>query len=282
MLWFDVGGGFGMVEAGGVHYGVHHSEIAMDGFKWLVPKQIVTFELDENGKNGPTARNIRLDDASSQSKTAFYSSNGPILLDTHVREDRHGRKQSEAVANLFANAEGAIMMLDTDAKSPVRAHVEVRGRFRAYRTGTILMHHARVRYSDRMDRERGGLFVLDQQKVLRNAVAPGTTCDNVAPKSTLMRIRSDGGVRLVRISWRSQPGAVLARKDLAENFIVLELIFEHRFDLDRACEVGYLEREIAEHGPIGHFHHFAQSIRDALALRDVATETFKREASSEQ
>jgi len=57
--WFDDAKGYGFLEAdGGGDVFVHHSEIAMDGFRTLAEGDRVEFELTQ-GPKGPKALQVR-------------------------------------------------------------------------------------------------------------------------------------------------------------------------------------------------------------------------------
>jgi CspA family cold shock protein len=57
--WFSDQKGFGFIEQeGGADLFVHHSEIAMEGFKTLAEGQKVTFDVEE-GPKGPQAKNVK-------------------------------------------------------------------------------------------------------------------------------------------------------------------------------------------------------------------------------
>lgn len=52
--WFDAGKGYGFIsnDAGGEDVFVHFSAIQVDGFKTLKDGQKVTFEVEDDSKNG--------------------------------------------------------------------------------------------------------------------------------------------------------------------------------------------------------------------------------------
>lgn len=59
--WFDAGKGYGFISSdeGGDDVFVHFSAIQIDGFKTLKDGQKVTFEIEEDAKNGKLrAKNV--------------------------------------------------------------------------------------------------------------------------------------------------------------------------------------------------------------------------------
>lgn len=58
--WFNDQKGYGFItpEDGGKDLFVHHSAIAMDGFKTLAENQQVEFDVEESDK-GPRAANVK-------------------------------------------------------------------------------------------------------------------------------------------------------------------------------------------------------------------------------
>lgn len=60
--WFDAGKGYGFIsnDEGGDDIFVHFSAIQIDGFKTLKDGQKVTFDIEEDAKNGKLrASNVR-------------------------------------------------------------------------------------------------------------------------------------------------------------------------------------------------------------------------------
>lgn len=59
VTWFDVKKGFGFLsDADGLDYFVHFSEIQAAGFRMLKKGQMVSFEVGEDQKGRPVARNV--------------------------------------------------------------------------------------------------------------------------------------------------------------------------------------------------------------------------------
>ena len=62
--WFDNARGYGFVtvdgDTSGKEYFVHYSSVVMEGYKSLLPKQAVVFELKDTDK-GTQAVNVRLE-----------------------------------------------------------------------------------------------------------------------------------------------------------------------------------------------------------------------------
>ena len=56
--WFSAAKGYGFIETDSGDVFVHHSEIAMDGFRTLTEGQEVEFEIKQGAK-GPAATNVR-------------------------------------------------------------------------------------------------------------------------------------------------------------------------------------------------------------------------------
>jgi cold shock protein len=58
--WFNENKGFGFIEVDGQDKDVfvHHSAIAMQGFRTLIEGQRVSFDI-EQGKKGPSATNVK-------------------------------------------------------------------------------------------------------------------------------------------------------------------------------------------------------------------------------
>ncbi len=58
--WFNENKGFGFIEVDGQDKDVfvHHSAIAMQGFRTLTEGQRVSFDI-EQGKKGPSATNVK-------------------------------------------------------------------------------------------------------------------------------------------------------------------------------------------------------------------------------
>lgn len=59
VTWFDVRKGFGFLsDADGLDYFVHFSEIQAVGFRMLKKGQMVSFEVGEDQRGRPVARNV--------------------------------------------------------------------------------------------------------------------------------------------------------------------------------------------------------------------------------
>lgn len=59
VTWFDVRKGFGFLsDADGLDYFVHFSEIQAAGFRMLKKGQMVSFEVGEDQRGRPVARNV--------------------------------------------------------------------------------------------------------------------------------------------------------------------------------------------------------------------------------
>lgn len=272
--WGANAGEFGYLtdSATGHDYRFYFTDVEKDGFVWLVPGERVSFETAVR-KGVKMATKVRSEGSKDVVKT---SSHEPVTMNRLRSLGSDSKSRTNRVVDLQANARGALTVLGSDGK-PVAAHLECPGLFRVYHTGTVVFNFARVNYSRGIDRERGGLFVLDQEKVLRHAIAPGAVCDNVAPKSLFMVVRNDGMVRLTRLAWRMQkapPGVP------SQYYLILELVFECRFDLDRASEDGYLLGEIRKQKLMNGAEKFARSIEGALEVKTNAVERWQREVSA--
>ncbi len=270
--WFSVSMGLGAVGADGSdkEYAVHYDQIMVDGFRWLEKEERVSFEPQERGHKGrPTA--LALERSHLVRASVRFSDHGPAVLTRRVVGEREAW-----VADLTANAAGTVALLGADGK-PVGAHVDVPGNFRAYHVGSEGFLCARLHYSRKIDRERGGLVVLNRFKTLLHKVAPGSTVERVDPQWFLANVRPSGDVRVLSLAWRNQSKS----GSPTQSYLILRVEHQFKLDLERAeGEAGYIEGVVAREPHVRDGENLAQSIRELLHVKQSSATAWKSQQSA--